>query len=240
MWLKRTAAENSPACRSVARNFSFADAEKRALHFRIARPGEARQISSMLAAFVLLFVVVAYRIVSGFAGNADFGWLHNFAPIAAVALCGAAFLPRRIAIVLPLAALFVSDVVLYAFVYHQPLLTAEIVPGYVALAIIAGLGLALREKARLGPLLGASFVGSLIFHILTNTGAWLSESRYANTFAGWIQALTTGLPGFPPAWIFFRNTLISDLLFTALFVACMHWQARKEEHEAPAKALAPW
>lgn len=194
----------------------------------------------MFAAFVLLFVVVAYRIISGFAGSADFGWLHNFAPLAAVALCGAAYLPRRFAVVLPLAMLFLSDVVLNAFHYHQPLLTMEIVPRYVALALIAGLGLALRDRTRPGPLLTASFVGSLIFYVLTNTGSWLYEPGYAKTFAGWLQAMTSGLPGFPPTWIFYRNTLLGDLLFTALFVGCMHWQGRKPEHPTPSKALAPW
>lgn len=194
----------------------------------------------MFAAFVLLFVVVAYRIVSGFAGSADYGWLHNFAPVAAVALCGAVYLPRRFAVALPVAMLFLSDVVLNVFHYHQPLLTVEILPRYVALALIAGLGLALRGRARFGGLLAASFAGSLIFYVLTNTGSWIYEPGYAKTFAGWLQALTTGLPGFPPTWTFYQNTLASDLLFTALFVGCMQWQARKEEHEAPAKVLAPW
>ena len=42
---------------------------------------------------------------------------------------------------------------------------------------------------------------------------------YAKTIPGWWQALTIGVPGFPPTLLFFRNTLLSDLLFTALFVA---------------------
>jgi len=33
------------------------------------------------------------------------------------------------------------------------------------------------------------------------------------------SSLTTGLPGLPPTWEFFRNTLLSGGLFTALFVA---------------------
>ena len=88
------------------------------------------------AAFLLLFVVVIFRVVSGFAGSADFSWMHNVAPIAAVALCGAAYLPRRIAFPLPLAMLFLSDAALNLFHYHQPLLTVEILPRYLALAQI--------------------------------------------------------------------------------------------------------
>jgi hypothetical protein len=33
------------------------------------------------------------------------------------------------------------------------------------------------------------------------------------------MSLTTGLPGFPPSWIFYRNALVSDLIFGALLVA---------------------
>jgi hypothetical protein len=192
----------------------------------------------MFAAFVLLAVVVIYRVVSGFAGSADYSWLHNFAPVAAVALCGAVYLPRRLAIVLPLAALSLSDVILNLFHYHVGIVTLETIPSYLALALIAMLGFALRGRARLGSLLGASLAGSIIFYIFTNTGSWLYEPGYAKTFAGWLQALTTGLPGYPSTWVFYRHTLLSDLLFTALFYACIHTQARSEEHAVPAKAMA--
>jgi hypothetical protein len=208
------------------------------LHFRIDRPGEAGQVAAMFAAFVLLFVVIVYRIVSGFAGSADYSWLHNFAPLAAVALCGAAYLPRRVAIVLPLVGLLISDVVLNVAHYHQPFFTFDIVPRYFALALIAGLGFALRGRDRLGALLGASFVGSVVFYVITNTGSWLYEPAYAKSFAGWLQALTTGLPGYPATWIFYRNTLLGDLMFTLLFFVCVHWQTGKQEQTASADALA--
>jgi hypothetical protein len=44
------------------------------------------------------------------------------------------------------------------------------------------------------------------------------DAGYAKTLAGWIQALTTGRPGFPPTWEFFRSTLFSGGIFTGLFV----------------------
>jgi hypothetical protein len=33
--------------------------------------------------------------------------------------------------------------------------------------------------------------------------------------------MTVGLPGFPPTLLFFRNSLVSDLLFTGLFAGAM-------------------
>lgn len=181
----------------------------------------------MFAAILLLLVVVVYRVGIGFASGGEFHDLQNFAPVAAIALCGAVYLPRRLAVVLPLAMLFASDLILNVFFYHWPMLSWDILPRYAALALISVLGLALRDRARTGTLLAASAVGSIAFYLITNTGSWLAEPRYAKTFAGWLQALTKGLPGYAPTWTFYRHTLISDLLFTALFIGCMHWQAKK-------------
>ncbi len=201
-------------------------------NFRIDRPADHRHLGPMFAAFLLLFVVVVYRIVSGFAGFNDYQWLHNFAPMAAVALCGAVYLPRRVAVALPLAALLISDVVLNVFCYHQPLLTWEIVPHYFALALIAALGFSLRMRAKLGSMLAASLASSVLFYVITNTGSWIGQPEYAKTFAGWMQALTTGVPGYPSTWWFSRHTLVSDLVFTGLFYVCMAVTAR------PPSALA--
>jgi hypothetical protein len=168
--------------------------------------------------------------------------MHNFAPVAAVALCGAAYLPRRYAVVLPLAMLFVSDVILNVFHYHQPLLTFDILPRYAALVLISAIGFALRGRAKLPALVGASIVGSLLFYVITNTGSWITDPGYAKNLAGWAQALTVGLPGFPSTWSFYRNTLLGDVSFTLLFAACMALQPRRELATRPAEReeLAPW
>jgi hypothetical protein len=196
----------------------------------------------MFAALVLLLVVVVYRVVSGFAGSADFGWLHNFAPVAAVALCGAVYLPRRLAVVLPLAMLFVSDVILNVFHYHQPLLTFDILPRYAALVLISSIGFALRGRANLLGLVGASIAGSLIFYVVTNTGSWISEPGYTKDFTGWVQALTGGLPGFPPTWWFYRHTLLGDVCFTLLFATCMSLQPQSQRapRRTRSEELVPW
>lgn len=178
----------------------------------------------MFAAVLLLAIVIAYRIVLGFTHSADMTWLHNFAPVSALALCGGFALSRRWAFALPLAGLFISDLALNLIHYHKPVLTFDILPRYAALALIVGLGLALRGKVRLPGLLAGSLVGSLLFYAITNTGSWLHEPAYAKTLGGWVQALTSGIPGYPPTWSFYRHTLVSDLLFTLLFAGCMAWR----------------
>jgi Family of unknown function (DUF6580) len=175
----------------------------------------------MIAPLVLLLIVVIYRVVLGIVGSSDLHGLHNFAPVAAIALCGAVYLPRRFALALPLAMLFVSDLILNVFHYHKALFTLDIAPRYLALALIVLLGLSLRGRVRLPGLIAGSVAGSIIFYVITNTGSWLAEPAYPKTLAGWTQALTVGLPGWPSTWWFYRHTMISDLLFTLLFVGCM-------------------
>ncbi|MEP6671210.1 MAG: DUF6580 family putative transport protein [Chthoniobacter sp.] len=192
----------------------------------------------MFAALFLLVIVVAYRILSGFLGSDDYTWLHNFAPVAAVALCGAVYLPRRIAVVLPIAMLFISDVVLNLFHYHQPLFTFDILPRYVALALISLLGFALRGRSSIPRLLGASLIGSVLFFVITNTGSWIYQPLYPRTGAGWLQAMTSGLPGYPSTWWFYRYTLISDLFYTLLFAVCMSVQFKGEAQPQAAGELA--
>jgi hypothetical protein len=81
----------------------------------------------------------------------------------------------------------------------------------------------------------------MLFYLVTNTASWLSLPDYEKTWAGWIQALTKGLPGLPQTWEFFRNTLISGGLFTGLFVGAMKMAEAKEEEEAeePEKDAQP-
>lgn len=189
----------------------------------------------MLAAIILTLVVILYRVVFGLAGAPG-----NFSPMAAVVLCGAVFFPRRLAFTLPLAALLVSDIVLNAH-FGAPMFSWEILPRYFALALTAGMGWLLRESPRALSVFAASLAGSIFFFVVTNTGSWLAEPAYAKTAAGWTQALTTGLPGFPPTLTFFRNSLASDMLFTALFLGCFAlWPARRAAAPIPARTIAGW
>lgn len=173
----------------------------------------------MIAAFTLLALAIAWRLFLGLGHRDDFTWLHNFAPLSAIALCGAFALPRRAAFAVPLAALLVSDLILNRY-YGASLLSLEMLARYGVLVAITGAGWWLRRHPQALLVLGTSALCSVLFYFVTNTASWLTltEPAYAKTFAGWAQALTGGLPGYPPTLVFFRNTLLSDVLFTGLFL----------------------
>ena len=90
----------------------------------------------MLPAAILMLAVIAYRVGFGIVGSSHLDWLHNFSPLAAVALCGAAFFPKRWAVAAPLAALLVSDLILNAH-YHIAPLSWIMLPQYLALLAIS-------------------------------------------------------------------------------------------------------
>ena len=176
----------------------------------------------MIPAIFLVLFAVAYRVATGLLIHSGATWLSNFAPLAAIGLCCAAYFPPKLKFSLPLIALFISDVILNAR-YGASLLDAHIVSRYLALVVIGCIGLLLQNRASLKTLLPASILCSTIFYLSTCTFSWLSDPGYAKNFAGLIQAITVGLPeyGATPAWMFFRNSLLSDLFFTILFVLCM-------------------
>jgi len=176
----------------------------------------------MIPALFLIGLTVIYRIVTGLMIHSGAGWMSNFAPMAAVALCGAVYFPPKLKFSVPLAALLISDEILNHS-YGAPFFDPQILCRYLALALIGLIGLSLQNRASLKLMLPASIASSTVFYLITNAFSWLSDPGYAKNFAGLVQAVTIGLPqyGATPSWMFFRNSLLSDLFFTLLFVGCM-------------------
>jgi hypothetical protein len=196
----------------------------------------------MIPALLLIIFAVVFRIATGFFGHSDsIGWM-NFAPIAAIALCAAAYFPRKYKFSVPMIALLISDIVLNAH-YGFSLVSPFVLSHYLGFAIIGCLGLLLQSRASWKTLLPASIVASLIFYVVTNSVSWIYDPGYAKNFAGLIQALTVGLPQYSatPSWMFFRNSLVSDLVFTCLFVVCMNAgrsMGKSRERAAQFRSLA--
>ena len=196
----------------------------------------------MIPALVLVFLTVVFRIASALVVHGGgSAWLSNFAPLAAIALCSAIYFPSKYKFTVPFAALLASDLVLDLY-YGASLFDPLILSRYAAFALVGLLGLTIgRQRASLKTIVPASLAGSTIFYAITNAFSWLTDPGYAKNFAGLIQALTVGLPQYSatPTWMFFRNSLVSDLLFTLLFVACMGFSRRANALSAAAVRPLP-
>jgi len=124
----------------------------------------------------------------------------NMTSIAAVALFGGAyFSDKRLAFAVPVAALFLSDLVLGLY-RHM-----EVVYLSFALVVLIGAGL---QRRRTAPFVaGAAVLSSALFFAITNFGVWVFEPLYPKTVAGLIGCYVAAIP-------FFWNTLTGDLLYT--------------------------
>jgi len=126
----------------------------------------------------------------------------NLASISAIALFGGAyFSDRRLAFLIPLAALFLSDLIL-GFYSHM-----EVV--YLSFALIVCVGLWLQKRRSAFYIAGAALVSSVLFFVLTNFGVWAFESLYPKTFEGLLACYVAAI-------LFFQNTRQGDLFFTVV------------------------
>jgi hypothetical protein len=126
----------------------------------------------------------------------------NFAPVAAMALfAGAHFDNKRIAFLLPLVAMFLSDIVLG---FHAGMLLV-----YVCMCIVVAIGMQIRGKVGLLTVAGGALAGSVIFFVVTNFGVWLSSGMYPLNAGGLVASYVAAIP-------FFHYTLGGNLFYAGV------------------------
>ena len=125
----------------------------------------------------------------------------NFAPIGGLALFSGSHFKKKIALLIPLAAMFFSDIFLG---FHNTIIYV-----YVSFFLTVLIGRMVKNN-KWQSLAAASLVSSILFFLITNFGVWAAFSFYPKTLDGLLQSYTMGLP-------FFRNTVLSDLFFTFSF-----------------------
>ena len=126
----------------------------------------------------------------------------NFVPIGAMALFGGAYLDKKYAFIIPLLAMFISDLFLGL---HSTMIFV-----YASFILIGIMGIWLKTHLNIKSLIGASLTSSVLFFIITNFGVWFMFDFYTKNLAGLLDSYIAAIP-------FFRNTLISDLVYIGLF-----------------------
>lgn len=173
----------------------------------------------MPLALLLLVLAAAWRLVALHEPA-----LSNFSPLMALAFCGGVYFRNRWQQLVPFVALCLTDVYIdryYAAEFGYEWTLGGAVLRLLCFAAALGLGLFVAQRRSWLNLFSGALGGALFFYFVTNTASWLGDIAYARTAAGWWQAMTIGLPGFPPTLVFFRNSLMSDLLFTGVFAGAM-------------------
>lgn len=148
----------------------------------------------------------------------------NFAPVAAIGLFAGATLGRRTAWLVPFAALIASDAFLG---FYHPVSMFWNYLGFAACLLI-GSG-ALAGRTSFVRIAGATLGSAVAFFVLSNFGMW-ANGYYPRTLAGLAACYTAALP-------FFRNTLASDVFYSAvLFGSYALLRRGSARRELPARA----
>lgn len=126
----------------------------------------------------------------------------NFSPMAAMAILGGYYFPKRWGVILPLATLLASD--LFLGFYGAEMF---FVYGSFLLIIVLSQKLTKNSLFRIGSL---ALSGSILFFLITNFGVWLTTNLYPKNIVGLILCYEAAIP-------FFRNTLLGDLTYTLAF-----------------------
>ena len=150
----------------------------------------------------------------------------NFAPVAAIGLYAGAFVGRRVGWLVPLAALLASDAVIG---FYHPV---GMLWNYLAFGACLLLGSGWLSGGRsLGRVAGAVLTSSVAFFALSNFGMWAS-GYYPRTWPGLVDCYVAALP-------FFRNTLASDVVYSAALFGGPALLARWFERPDPSPAGSP-
>jgi hypothetical protein len=154
--------------------------------------------------YILAYLILILAIASRFVPH-----MANAAPITALAIFAAAYLPARRATFVVLLVRFVSDVFLGFFAW--PLMVAV----YAAHLFGILLGLWIKNSGgslRWGKIILSGALSSAVFFFVTNFAFLYAPTEYPHTLPGVLLAYTNGLP-------FLRGTLLGDVGYTlGLFV----------------------
>ena len=138
---------------------------------------------------------------------------YNFTPIGAMALFGGAmYSKKRLAFILPLAAMFLSDLIISGFTLHNTILYV-----YASFILITTIGILIGKNPKVGNLILASITSSVLFFLITNFGVW-AQAGFIGGINGLATTLFAGVPFFNNniTSSFFANTLAGDLFYTTV------------------------
>ncbi len=126
----------------------------------------------------------------------------NVSPVAAMALFGGAyFSDKRVAFLVPFLALLLSDLLLGL---HDTMVYV-----YAGFALTVVIGFWISKNLNISRIALAAVGSSVLFFMITNFGAWFTSGLYPMTVDGLMQAYIAAIP-------FFQNSLLGNLVFTAL------------------------
>lgn len=178
------------------------------------------KINKKTLLFFLVLVAVTTLVKVLCAPNINFSGFS--AGIAVALFAGFTIKDTRKVVLLPLLTLFISDVLI------QLLHFANIFPfagfyenqwiNYLLILGTSFIGVLFR-KAGLAGIFASSIIAPTVFFLISNYIVWATQASllgYSKDFNGLMDCYNLALP-------FYRNSVISTVIFLPSFIACYHW-----------------
>lgn len=133
----------------------------------------------------------------------------NFSPVVAIALFGgAALADRKLALLVPMAAMLVADLFLG---FHNTMVFV-----YVGMSLVVALGCLVGNNRKGMVLIGSVVAGSAVFFVISNAGMWWLSGLYEHSADGLLLCYAAALP-------FFHNTLLATAFYASLLFGFEYW-----------------
>jgi hypothetical protein len=143
---------------------------------------------------------------------------NNFSPVGAMALFGGAvFASKYLKYLIPIAALFLSDLFLNNtilrmwFPNHEGMVffADYMIWGYASFILAVVIGHFFIKKMSVQNVLLGAVGFTLVFFIVSNFGAWLTYPTYPKTFSGLMACYAAGLP-------FIKSSLAGNVFYSSI------------------------
>ena len=174
---------------------------------------------------IFALILVALTTACKYFFGPDLSW-SGFSPVIAIALfSGFIIKQKNISFLLPLLALFISDVIIQ-LLYSQELFPyAGFYSGqwvnYLILLVSTLIGWILKGR-NYSSLSAGVIAGPTFFFLLSNLLVWRgSQVTYPKNFSGLISCYEAGLP-------FYRNSLVATLLFLPVILLTYNYLTKKK------------
>ena len=160
-----------------------------------------KQNNTLVLSAALLIVTAAFTRL--------FPHAPNFTAIGAIAIFGGSVIKdKKVAFLLPLGALLLSDICLQLFTSTKGFYGTSQYFVYAAFLIITGLATFMQKRSVANIALAAVWSG-VIFFVLSNLGVWASSNFYPKSFAGLTACYAAAIP-------FYRNELFGNFVLNAI------------------------
>jgi hypothetical protein len=171
---------------------------------------------------MMIIVAAAFRLIQS---SPVFSVLSNFSPVGAIALFGGCyFADRWKAFLVPLGALFISDVLLNRIYYFDTwtFFYSGAYWIYGSFALVVMLGHFIKKVTVLNVILAGIGAG-LIHWIVSDFGMWATGGRDITTGLPFTPDLAGLLKCYYLALPYLRNMLVGNLVFCGVLFGAFEW-----------------